>query len=128
MTARAGFGFDVQNRPKIPQSRFATNQKQQISNQNRTPFADITHQNEIIFEQPQRQPQNQSRNQRQNYFYSQFQQQNLRNDDFCDPVEHMFPADPPPKYQGFKFEPSKKIWFDTEIELEPLPLLGEIKW
>ncbi|OHT06376.1 hypothetical protein TRFO_05571 [Tritrichomonas foetus] len=83
------------------------------------PFADLTNHNETGFGHQE--------------FHQQAQPQVLsrhvsRQDRYYDPPEKMFLPDPPRKYEGYRFEPSHDIWFEGEIELEPLPILREIQW
>lgn len=46
----------------------------------------------------------------------------------CDPVEHMFPPDPPEKFTGVQFIPSNQNDINISIELEPLVIRRPIQW
>lgn len=127
MSANAGFGFDVNlERPKFS-SRFGA--KQNPNAPKRIPLGDITERNEIGYNQLPFAVQNHPFQQQKPQIQTQpqfFHQQDRRFDN--DPVEHMYPPDPPQEYQGFKFTPSNEPCFDDDIELEPLIIHREVQW
>lgn len=126
MSASAGLKFE--SRLERPVSRFTS--KQGSNAPLRNPLENISNRNPLGYGNFQNEPQGRQP------MHQQFQQQQQRrlfrvpsrNEGPYDPVEKMYPADPPQEFVGFSFTPSNDIDFDDQIELEPLVIRGETKW
>ena len=121
MSASAGFVFDSQNQKSKFQSRFGAKQNQNAPK--RMLFQEISNRNETGYDDFQMRPQSRPPIQQQQIFHFP-----PKHETPCDPVEQMFPPDPPQKFQGFSFTPSNEICLDDDIELEPLLIREEVQW